>query len=627
MDLLTQLNFAHPGLERAGEAHRAGRTEEAQRMVLDYYRSRTAPAWYAPIEAEADLPECERIMRRVYNFQNREARVPEPFDWKFDPVNDPEWPYLLNRHKAFATLLSTYRATGDEKYAAYLDWLIAHWCENNPRPSERLPGEKTWRSIEAGIRMLSTWVPTWLGLQHSPSFRLKTRWLMLTAFWDHAWLLTHINAATGNWILMEMNGLAHVATYFPEFTDAPRWMEYARTKLEQEIDRQVIPGGAQAELCNHYHWVALRNFVQPLALPGFKVSEHYGRVVESMFDWVEALRRPDGWTPMLADSDEHPYPPVRDGGLVKTAWIDALPEPFRKRMSVVPPVPTESMSLWESGYFIMRADGLYLIADAGPYGMGHQHEDKLSVEVFGCGAPLLVDPGRFQYNYLRRYFLHTSAHSTVLVDGQGQNRLIQEKTERWWSMSQNPPVVWESGERFDLVDGVYDEGYGPDADRAVTHRRRILFVKPRYWIVVDDMSSSSQKTHVFESLWHIRPDTATAVEPNSGAAFTVDADRGNILIIGGNCTDVRVISGGPGTERPEVLQGWYSPEYGLKRPCAVVAHRYESKAPCRMVTLLYPFPAGVKPAVSLSQEAQNWRVTYPGGSDLIVVTDATLEVQ
>jgi hypothetical protein len=68
---------------------------------------------------------------------------------------------------------------------------------------------------------------------------------------------------------------------------------------------------------------------------------------------------------------------------------------------------------------------LYLVFDVGPYGRAPQHEDKLAIDIMAYGRNLVADPGRYTYdlkNPFRRYFMSTAAHSSGLVDDQGQRR-------------------------------------------------------------------------------------------------------------------------------------------------------------------------------------------------------------
>ncbi len=68
-----------------------------------------------------------------------------------------------------------------------------------------------------------------------------------------------------------------------------------------------------------------------------------------------------------------------------------------------------------AGQFILRSGwdqkDLWLCMDGGPFGYGHQHEDKLSVTLTAFGKSLLVEGGVYTYDASdwRRYVLNSRA--------------------------------------------------------------------------------------------------------------------------------------------------------------------------------------------------------------------------
>src|SRR5207245_877674 len=106
------------------------------------------------------------------------------------------------------------------------------------------------------------------------------------------------------------------------------------------------------------------------------------------------------------------------------------------------------------------------------------------------GQPYLVDAGTCCYASdpaWREYFRSTSAHSTVTVDCAEQ--AVPAGSFRWQARPRAHLRYWLSTERFDFADaehGAYQRLADP-----VTHRRRVVFVKPRYWIVVYDIQGSA----------------------------------------------------------------------------------------------------------------------------------------
>ena len=63
-----------------------------------------------------------------------------------------------------------------------------------------------------------------------------------------------------------------------------------------------------------------------------------------------------------------------------------------------------------------------------------------------------------------------------MVDGQGQNRRANRAAFTITKPLENP---WLSTKEFDYTAGTYEEGYGTNNDRSVSHRRQIMFVKPK----------------------------------------------------------------------------------------------------------------------------------------------------
>ena len=137
-------------------------------------------------------------------------------------------------------------------------------------------------------------------------------------------------------------------------------------------------------------------------------------------------------------------------------------------------------------------DAHQLIFDVGPLGdFGHGHADLLSVQCAVFGAPCLVDAGTYCYTAVagwRDFFRSTAAHSTVTLDGLSQ--AIPAGPFNWQARPSARVLKWQSTATFDFADAEHD-AYCRLAD-PVTHRRRVLFVKPRFWVLVDDLDGTAE---------------------------------------------------------------------------------------------------------------------------------------
>jgi len=290
------------------------------------------------------------------------------------------------------------------------------------------------------------------------------------------------------------------------------------------------------------------------------------------------------------------------------------------------------------------ADARYLCIDAGPFGAGRGHQDRLGLDLYAYGRSLLIDPGRYLATEAGAWFRTSAAHNTVLVDGQGQNRRsLTESPAPGVPPSRSEAVTaaaasrWSSSVGIDFFEGSYEDGYGPSNDRAVKHVRQVLFVKPAYWVVWDRMvpDRGAVRAHRFEQLWHFPPGRVV-VEQARQLAATEDERKANLALLPVTSeATVRVITGGPTNAGAEPLQGWYSPEYGVREAAPVAVYRLEATPPVLFETVLYPYAAGRRPAFAAERvpvtsggepaaahQVSAFQFRYGGFVDLILAAHA-----
>ena len=240
-----------------------------------------------------------------------------------------------------------------------------------------------------------------------------------------------------------------------------------------------------------------------------------------------------------------------------------------------------------------RRDSHQLVFDVAPLASyGHTHADLLGVQCAAFGEPYIVDAGTYCYTAdagWRDFFRSTAAHSTVTVDGLGQ--ATPDRPFSWKSRPAARLLTWRSTDTSDYADaehGAYR--FLPDP---VVHRRRVLFVKPRYWVLVDDLSGSAQ--HRVDLRFQFAPIELTLDVPGWARA------RGG----GGHGLLVRAISSVPlATELQEghldPPAGWISRDYGQREPAPMLVYSATAQLPLRIVTLVLPLAdcSAPPPAVS-----------------------------
>ncbi|HWH69666.1 MAG TPA: alginate lyase family protein, partial [Candidatus Sulfotelmatobacter sp.] len=501
------LDLARPDLAEVRAAVAKADWAGARHALAEHMRSRPMPRWDLDPRAvgrdrQHREPEADKALGHRLSSLGIEWQFGEQIDWAFNPTTEPgskwprnhEWTWQLSRHSAWLALGRAFYATGDEKYAREFVAELKSWVQACPVPMEKpanVPFSR-WRTIEAGIRAGTVWPQIFPRFLAAQAFDDEALVLMLKSFADHGQYLMKFHTQ-GNWLTMEANGLYHVGALFPEFKEAQSWRAAAAERLDRELDVQVYPDGAQIELAPGYHGVTIHNFlglVKLIPQTGFELPRDYLPKMEKMFDYLLYSMQPDRRTAPLNDSGAGNVLSYLEEG----AKYFPQRSDFRWAVTEGKEGKTPGHTSHEfpyAGQFILRSgwdrEALWLCMDGGPFGFGHQHEDKLSVILTAYGQPLLVEGGVYTYDASdwRRYVLSSRAHNLVLVDGMEQNRRHEPRES--YVVKQPLPHVWESSPVFDHVAARYDEGWGPKASRVLRQTRHVFFLKPDLFVIADEL--------------------------------------------------------------------------------------------------------------------------------------------
>jgi len=507
--MLDQFNLDYKGMEKVKHAYQKGNIQLACAELLNYYKTgnkaenlgKVQPAISSKNDALADT-----ILNNVFVVQNVRGQVPWGADghrdWYYKgPNNDREWAWLSNRHSQLLEVFNTYFDTGNPKYAKYIDMFLRDFIiKSMPYPNAK--GDKSiWRGLEVAARV-KVWSQIFYGMLNSEYISPATELLVLSSMPDHAHYNRNFHSGN-NWLTMEISALATAATYFPEYKNSPEWLNYSIETITESMKGQVYPDGVQTELTSHYHQVAMKNFElfkNICTISNQKLPDFFNQTIEKMYSYIAHTVRPDGNRILNNDGDCGSDRELIIEGAKQFNKPDWEYIATNGKSGTKPRTGPSYFYPW-AGQLISRngydADAQWSFFDIGPWGSGHQHNDKLHISISAFGRDLLVDAGRFAYTgevaeKFRYYAKGTQGHNSILIDGKGQMPDIpvtdKPLDDTHFKITPDFDYAWNSMNKFYEIEG------------EVKHTRTLFYVRNNFWVIVD--SIKTDRPRKIDVLWH-----------------------------------------------------------------------------------------------------------------------------
>lgn len=595
-----------------------------------------------------------------------------PIDWSFDPIADRRAPMLhwseidaldpelvgdskviweLNRHQWFVGLGQAYLWERQEYYAETFARHIADWIKNNPTGW----GINWASSLEVSVRLMS-WCWALMLFLDSPALPSNLRADIFDSIRRHAehikrYLSLYFSPNTH--LTGEALGLFYAGVLFPDWPSAKSWRQVAKHILVEQIEHQVHADGCYFEQSTGYAIYTAEIYLQFMILARQNHEEIPPVVaerVQRLLDFLLAMRWPDGSMPAIGDADGGSLLPFasRDpkdcravfaiaAVLFKRpdyAWAAQTLAPdtlwllgadaYKEFAALLPQPPLTGCSqvFADGGYTIMRnsrqQSAHALIFDTGslgcPNSAGHGHADLLSIQLAVFGQPCLIDPGTFIYTpnpRWRNHFRSSIAHNTIVVDG--RNQALPGGPFKWQRRPGAQLRRWQSTPEYDYADA-HHHAYD-DLPNPVTHRRRILFRKPYYWLVVDELNGAAE--HFIEVNYQFAPMAVKLSADGWVTAHLPDGKSQCHMYITANTALTLALSEG---ERDPIM-GWISPHYGCRNPAPQLTCSAQASLPIRIVTLLFPvdLQQDMSPRVTTSLTLQRMDIMFGQHIDVIQI--------
>ena len=547
----------------------------------------------------ADLSRCQTMLQNRFWFLDTAVQMTTPLDWDahhgrfFDLLHVTRFDFL-------ADMVAAWRETGDSAYARKAMECIETWLEKQDLRQFLTPGRYPVR-----------W--SWLNLPHRMVCIMRTVFSLIETGLVSEELLIRLYKATAEtlWSMDSGNTIRHyhknhsiiiadhgvqLSILCAELRESERMRGVFFEHFRRALQTQFLPDGVQWELSTSYHMICYQRLTEATSL-----CESAGIAVPpDITDWRrriltvaaryllpngEVANFNDGSREGTADAIGRPDDTfvsiiLREGpGLGAEEALALATHGRQGRLA-----PPFSHAMPYAGHFILR-DGLArasmaLAFDAGPLGMGHAHEDALTITLACYGKTLLADLGSGAYDErcpMRRYSISTAAHSTICVDGQPQASAAFPDTWR-----RQTPLEGQHcfGERVQFATGCYRLGYGEKGSIRVEHRRAVLFVNRAFVVVIDYLHGTGE--HLIESRFVL--DALPYAETATGLRTTTGTGDLDIQLAFPGDVEKEVACGQETPFAGWVIRGLYG-----QAPSPRLTFLATQRLPACWVTLLTPF--------------------------------------
>ncbi len=510
------------------------------------------------------------------------AETDGPIPWHTDALSGKTWPatawssqirwgaggdiravWELSRCNHFVMLGQAYALTGDERFSMAFSDQLEDWIRKNP-PNY---GPNWVSSLEVALRA-ANWIAAWQFFSESRIVKAALGKQLGGVLWEHGrHILRHLEWAgelSTNHYLGNLLGLSYIGHAIGEVS----WSEFARKELVHEIGRQTHPDGFDFEGSTGYHRLVTEIFFYfclidgegaqslPMVPRREALISRYGKEfierLRLMFRMSGALAGPHHGTPLVGDNDSARVHslfrrPDADMGYLSDFGAELLGED-RARVAGSRPaseaawlfgcdalVSIEAVGVAQarlpnlrpgpSGIVTLRGPrdvAWFLMAPNGTRGVGnHTHNDKLSVLLSVGADDFLVDPGTLAYSgdpAARNSFRATRSHSTVMVDGEEQNRFSPDNL---FALSDDAKVTL-----VDFVEAVRVAASHSGYERLsspVRHKRSLQRMNdPLGWVIEDELTGDGKH----EAVWtfvcgagievHVREDGTAVLTGKEG---------------------------------------------------------------------------------------------------------------
>lgn len=500
------------------------------------------------------------ISENVFSFYGESYRLQSDFDWEDNPGN-PHWGHDLNRF-GFLVLYNRNMPLKDKQ--AMLNLVFA-WIEKSKTIDQKQSPYMYGNYLNISIRIENWWRFLYdINDDDDISIRKSTMCeIYLSVLYQILVLVKKIkhDYIGSNWVLIGLRAAFFVLLSTPSFPHRRILLKSISAILENAIEKQFLPDGVQNELSPHYHWVVVEliNSINKMSSEaGIHIDAANSSKVQQLTKFLRAMILPDAGMISVGNSD-YDYGPriAKFIQSVKVEYENTENSTAHPQIDIFP----------HAGFAVVqdRRNRHTLMFNCSKNKTGHSHEDALSLWLTAFGENIIIDPGRYNYDYdkesMHSYLQSSLAHTTISIDGKSQ---LSSKDRA--AMQYSPVLATQNGDIF-LLKGEYSGGYKL-LNGDFIHKRYITCDMPSgKWIITDELLGTG--SHKIECRWQFSPG-GWSLSP-----MLFQAQRGAVQVLLRFSSQWASYEVKEGATSPYC--GWYSP--GLNKiipsPCLILSGEFE----------------------------------------------------
>ncbi|MGH9928231.1 MAG: alginate lyase family protein [Pyrinomonadaceae bacterium] len=523
--------------------------------------------------------------------------------------SDVKWLWETARFGLAYKIVRAYWLTGNSDYAETFWQLLESWRAENPPNC----GVHWMCGQECSFRVLALCFALF-GLLDAPATTPERVAMLLETLAAHGERiegnLSYAISQKNNHSINEALALWTLGTLFPMLQAASRWQDKGRKLLELEARRQIYDDGSYVQHSLNYHRLIVQSYTWAIRLGELsgapfssELCERYSKAARFL---IQLTDETSGGAPNYGSNDGallfqldacdfSDYRPT----LALALWL-------AERRRAFPPGHWDEPLLWitgedpfaaapakleredlaaeSGGYYTLRGEETWGFTRCCAYRDRPAQADMLHVDLWWRGANILADPGTYSYNSPPPWnngLSGTGSHNAVQVDRLDQMERGPRFTWFYWNRGKVIRRSVEQSGRVKLFEGEHD---GYLRTLGVTHRRALLLVDGRLWVIIDDIKGVG--VHRLSSYWlfpearveehldhelHLRH----RVGPFTTSFYAFASE------LSGAAPQLETIQGAVGETR-----GWFSPRYLQKESALSIVATDRCSLPARRVTIV-----------------------------------------